>query len=593
VLERYRALERLGAGGFGVVWRARDELLGREVALKRVPLSGEGHHRRATREALAAARLAHPAIVALYEACADGDAFYLISELVHGPTLAQLLAAGELDDLRLLEIGLALADALGHAHARGVIHRDVKPQNVLIPHPAGDDEEGGGPRAPLSAAKLTDFGGARLAGEDVLTRTGDVMGTLAYMAPEQVEGGAVGASADLYSLALVLYEGFCGANPVRGPTPAATVRRIGDPIEPLERRREPLPRGVGRALDRALSPAPGERGTLAELRAAFAAGRALGPAGAAPRRPGRAFRSGARADAGQSPHAGLRQRLTGTRAARTPRQGALAPATAVALEDAGQHAQPRVGMGHVHKLARRSQELRAPQDAHEAHEAPDRRRGASPALPRALWVGLAAAAVAWQAAAGRPGAALLLALALAPLAALPRRAGLGWLGAALAPILGLVRLAGAFPAAAGQARGWRLRAALGALGYWWLVLAEPLLGRHLWLGQPHGTPPRGQWEGSLHDAAVHVAGPMLSTGVLLGAALWAAAAVCLPWLVRGRRAALDVVAATMWSAALAAAAPNFDHGLSAGAHAGPRGAVLGAVCGGILAVAARALRGPV
>src|SRR5436190_1863319 len=241
----------------------------------------------------------------------------------------------------------------------------------------------------------------------------------------------------------------------------------------------------------------------------------------------------------------------------------------------------------------RSGPLRAPQDAHEAHEAPDRRRGASPALPRALWVGLAAAAVAWQAAAGRPGAALLLALALAPLAALPRRAGLGWLGAALAPILGLVRLAGAFPAAAGQARGWRLRAALGALGYWWLVLAEPLLGRHLWLGQPHGTPPRGQWEGSLHDAAVHVAGPMLSTGVLLGAALWAAAAVCLPWLVRGRRAALDVVAATMWSAALAAAAPNFDHGLSAGAHAGPRGAVLGAVCGGILAVAARALRGPV
>src|SRR3989440_1655357 len=253
VLERYRVLERLGAGGFGVVWRARDELLGREVALKRVALSGEGHHRRATREALAAARLAHPAIVALYEACADGDAFYLISELVHGATLAQLLAAGELDDLRLLEIGLALADALGHAHARGVIHRDVKPQNVLIPDRAGDDaEEGGGPRAPLPAAKLTDFGGACLAGEDVLTRTGDVMGTLAYMAPEQVEGGPVGAAADLYSLALVLYEGFCGATPVRGPTPAATVRRIGDAIEPLERRREDLPRGVGRALDGAL-----------------------------------------------------------------------------------------------------------------------------------------------------------------------------------------------------------------------------------------------------------------------------------------------------------------------------------------------------
>jgi hypothetical protein len=86
---------------------------------------------------------------------------------------------------------------------------------------------------------------------------------------------------------------------------------------------------------------------------------------------------------------------------------------------------------------------------------------------------------------------------------------------------------------------------------------------------------------------------MLSTGVLLGAALWGAAAMCLPWLVRGRRAALDVVAATMWSAGLAAAAPSFDHGLTTVADAGPRGAVLGAVCGGILAVGARALRGPV
>src|SRR5256714_13043191 len=104
---------------------------------------------------------------------------------------------------------------------------------------------------------------------------------------------------------------------------------------------------------------------------------------------------------------------------------------------------------------RRSRELRDPQDAREAQEAPDRARAASPGLPRALWVGLAAAAVAWQAAAGRPGAALLLALALAPLTALPRRAGLAWLGAALAPILGLLRLAGALPAAAPPARGRR------------------------------------------------------------------------------------------------------------------------------------------
>jgi len=134
VLGRYRLRERLGAGGFGVVWRAYDELLHREVAVKWVPLAPEGDSERASREALATARLAHPAIVALYEACAVEDAFYLISELVDGETLAQLIAADTLADEEVLEIGIALAGALSHAHARGVIHRDVKPQNVLVPY---------------------------------------------------------------------------------------------------------------------------------------------------------------------------------------------------------------------------------------------------------------------------------------------------------------------------------------------------------------------------------------------------------------------------------------------------------------------------
>ena len=235
VLDRYRLLERLGSGGFGVVWRAHDELLHREVALKRISLGAGGDpidSERATREALASARLAHPAIVALYEACAAEDAFYLISELVDGETLAELISRGELDDGELLEIGLALTDALLHAHARGVIHRDVKPQNVLVPHPP--DERGG-------VAKLTDFGGARLAGEDALTRTGDVLGTLAYMAPEQSEGREAAEPADLYALALVCYEALSGVNPVRGSTPAATARRIGSRLEPLERRRGTCP----------------------------------------------------------------------------------------------------------------------------------------------------------------------------------------------------------------------------------------------------------------------------------------------------------------------------------------------------------------
>jgi hypothetical protein len=223
------------------------------------------------------------------------------------------------------------------------------------------------------------------------------------------------------------------------------------------------------------------------------------------------------------------------------------------------------------------------------------------------------AAIVWQVWVGHPGAALLAFAALLPLAAFSsnrRRArtapsagshrtasasaGPGWLVCALAPVLGLAGLAGAFPAIAGQAMRWRQRAALGALGYWWLTLAEPLFARHLWLGEPSGTPARAVWESSLSSAAVHVLAPMLSLGVLFGATLWATGSALLPWLVRGRSAVLDVVAATTWSAAIAAAAPALDSGLSThAAYPSPRGAILGAILGGALAVAARALRGPV
>jgi serine/threonine protein kinase len=542
VLGRYRLLERLGAGGFGVVWRAHDEMLDREVAVKRIPLAPEEDGERASREALATARLAHPAIVALYEACPAPDAFYLISELVHGATLAQLIAERALGDEQVLQIGIALASALSHAHSRGVIHRDVKPQNVLVPdHPdtqAPIEEALGG------VAKLTDFGGARMSGQDVLTRTGDVLGTLAYMAPEQSEGREAHEQADLYSLALVLYEAFSGVNPVRGSSPAETVRRIGRPVTPLARARGDLPRTLTRALDRALAPSTAARGTLEELREALEA----------------ALQSGLR------PRRGRR------------RQPAELP------------------------LPRDPERLNDDDESSTAHlEAllePERRRARLP-VPRGLLLGCALALSVWQAAAGRPGVALLVLAAFLPVVLLPldRRssggAG-GWLACVLAPALGLAGLAGAFPALAGQASRWRMRASLGALGYWWLTLAEPLLSRHLWLGPPAFTPPHAVWESSLGSAAGHVLGPLLSLGVLLGAVLWAAAAVLLPVLVRGRSAALDLIAATVFSAALLALAPAFDGGLSGhAAQASPRGAILGALFGGVLAVAARALRGPV
>jgi eukaryotic-like serine/threonine-protein kinase len=549
VLGRYRLLERLGAGGFGVVWRARDELLHREVAVKRISLPTVEDRERATREAQAAARLSHPAIVALYEAFPEEDAFYLISELVCGETLAQLIAAQALCEEEVLEVGVALCDALAHAHGRGVIHRDVKPQNVLLPRL--ELERAASSKPAVAVAKLTDFGGAQLTGEDALTRTGDVLGTLAYMAPEQSEGREVGEETDLYSLALVLYEALSGVNPVRGPTPAATVRRIGARQPPLERHRDDLPRALTRALDLALAPEPEDRGTLTALRAALQEG----------------LEQGLAAEEQPDP-----------------------PSRLIPVEQPFQ----------LHRLAPFEPTLL---DRHheEAPTPPRADTGGWLTLPRLGWLLGVLAVCVWQVDVARPGVALFALCAVLPLLLLVRRPGLLWLAAGLAPLLGLAGLAGAFPAAAGQAARWRSRALLGALGYWWLRLAEPLLdtaGRRLWLGSPAGSGAGGgrslAWEHSLESAAVHALVPLLSVGLLCGAALWALAAVLLPWLVRGRSALFDALAGTLWAVVLAATAPLLDGGLTA--HAGapsPRGAVLGAALGAVLALAARALRGPV
>ncbi len=268
VLGRYRLEEQLGAGAFGVVWRAWDERLERDVAVKAIAADaqdgGRGGTGRATREARAAARLAHPAIVTLYEAGAEGGTTYLVSELVRGGTLAQLLHEGALSDRDVAEVGIALCAGLAHAHAQGVVHRDVKPSNVLVP----DARSAGAP-----AAKLTDFGVARVVGGggDALTRTGDVVGTLAYMAPEQAEGKEAGAPADLYATALVLYEALSGVNPVRAGSAVATARKLGATLPPLHRQRRDLPPALCDSIDRALLPRPKDRGTVARLSRALRA----------------------------------------------------------------------------------------------------------------------------------------------------------------------------------------------------------------------------------------------------------------------------------------------------------------------------------
>jgi serine/threonine-protein kinase len=251
VLNRFLIERRIGSGGFGVVYEAWDGRLERPVAVKAIESRGPAS-KRVLREAQAAARLNHPGIVTLYEMGEEDGNALLVTELVDGSTLARLAAAGELSDREIAEIGADLCEALDHAHSRGVVHRDIKPQNVQVTE--------GEPRA-----KLMDFGIARLADGASLTAPGDVVGTLAYMSPEQAEGRSAGPEADVYSLALTLYECWSGENPHRRSSPAATARAIGGRSRSLRRLRPDLPRELTDAIDECLSPRPGRRPPLEDL----------------------------------------------------------------------------------------------------------------------------------------------------------------------------------------------------------------------------------------------------------------------------------------------------------------------------------------
>ena len=252
-MERFRVVERIGSGGMGTVYRAYDERLQRQVALKRIDAVDRS---RVRREAQAAARLNHPAIVTLYELGEHAGHAVLVSELVAGETLAGLGAAGTISDHDVAEITADLCDALIHAHARGVVHRDIKPENVIVP----EDRRAG------RRAKLMDFGIARIAGAPTLTAAGEVVGTLAYMSPEQADGELAGPPTDVYSLALTAYECWAGTHPVAGLTPAQTVRRIGAGIAPLRAHRPDLPEYLTETIDACLDPEPELRPDPRDLR---------------------------------------------------------------------------------------------------------------------------------------------------------------------------------------------------------------------------------------------------------------------------------------------------------------------------------------
>src|SRR3954453_16601328 len=219
---RYRVQRAVGRGGMGTVWLCRDDLLGREVAVKQVGvLPGESvpDLARALREARSSAALNHPHVVSVYDAIEADDHIWLVMEYVPGHTLSQLIAQeGRLDPARAASIGAQVADGLAAAHARGTVHRDVKPGNILVD---GD------------VAKISDFGIARTEGDAQLTRSGLLTGTPLYFSPELARGADPSPAADVWALGATLYAAVEGAPPVtdRG-NPIATLAAIAQTPPP-------------------------------------------------------------------------------------------------------------------------------------------------------------------------------------------------------------------------------------------------------------------------------------------------------------------------------------------------------------------------
>lgn len=253
-LEKYELLAEIGHGGMATVFRARDRRLGREVAVKLI----HPHLRRQmevaerfVREATAVAKLKHPNIVEVFDISdAKESERYLVVELVRGPSLRERLdVLGKIPPEVAAALVLQIGAGLAHAHARGVVHRDVKPENVLVERRAADE-------APTVVdVKLTDFGIAKLLDAQGVTSTGQVLGSPAHMAPEQIEGGVVDSRIDVFALGVLFYECVVGSLPFTGQHPAQVLRRVLEGQYPPPERCEPTvgaryARILGRALER-------------------------------------------------------------------------------------------------------------------------------------------------------------------------------------------------------------------------------------------------------------------------------------------------------------------------------------------------------
>ncbi|MCG6923446.1 MAG: serine/threonine-protein kinase, partial [Acidobacteria bacterium] len=290
-LSHYRLIEKIGEGGMGVVWRALDKKLGREVALKILPdaVSRDAERlARFEREARLLAALSHPNIVTVFSVEEDSGTRFITMELVQGRSLATMISEAGIPLGRLFELAIPLADAVAAAHKQGVIHRDLKPANVQV-----SDEQ---------RVKVLDFGLAKLRNEtaagdratEAPTRTataeGIVLGTAAYMSPEQAEGKPADPRSDVFSLGIMLYEMSTGELPFKGDTPVSTITSIlrDTPVSVTDLN-PALPRHLGRIIKRCLHKDPTRRyqsalelrNELEELKAELDSGEPFAP-GASP-----------------------------------------------------------------------------------------------------------------------------------------------------------------------------------------------------------------------------------------------------------------------------------------------------------------------
>ncbi len=252
VLDRYRPLRPLGSGASGSVWLARDERTGLEVALKIVPREGKAGYR-AEREAEAAARLRHERCLRSYGFGSDAGHVYIAYEYVGGRTLREAMRAGELRNGRAVEAAAQILDGLAHAHGRGIVHRDVKPSNVLLL-----DEEG-------VSIRVLDFGLARFDEAETLTAVGDVPGTLAYISPERLRGREAEPASDVWAVGVVLWEALAGKHPFWGVPLPQMPAAIEAGAPPLRHLRPDLPKRLLAAIDQALDTEPDRRPSAAAL----------------------------------------------------------------------------------------------------------------------------------------------------------------------------------------------------------------------------------------------------------------------------------------------------------------------------------------